>query len=60
VWLTGSKFGAYLGSAWVVVPLALFFTAMGLSMFGAFEIALPAGLQAVCLASAGAGSAARS
>ena len=44
--LTGSKFGAYLGSAWVVVPLALFFTAMGLSMFGAFEIALPAGLQA--------------
>jgi thiol:disulfide interchange protein DsbD len=44
--LTGAKFGAYLGSAWVVVPLALFFTAMGLSMFGAFEIALPAGLQA--------------
>jgi thiol:disulfide interchange protein DsbD len=44
--LTGSKFGAYLGSPWVVVPLALFFAAMGLSMFGAFEIALPAGLQA--------------
>src|SRR6187551_1335694 len=43
--LTGSKFGAYLGSAWVVVPLALFFAAMGLSMFGAFEIALPSGLQ---------------
>jgi thiol:disulfide interchange protein DsbD len=44
--LTGAKFGAYLGSPWVVVPLALFFAAMGLSMFGAFEIALPAGLQA--------------
>ena len=43
--LTGSKFGAYLGSGWVVVPLALFFAAMGLSMFGAFEIALPAALQ---------------
>jgi len=43
--LTGSKFGAYLGSPWVVVPLALFFAAMGLSMFGAFEIALPSGLQ---------------
>ena len=27
-------------------PLALFFVAMGLSMFGAFELALPAGLQA--------------
>ena len=43
--LTGSKFGAYLGSPWVVVPLALFFAAMGLSMFGAFEIALPSDLQ---------------
>jgi thiol:disulfide interchange protein DsbD len=27
------------------VPLALFFVAMGLSMFGAFEVALPMGLQ---------------
>jgi len=44
--LTGSKFGAYLGSPWVVVPLAVFFAAMGLSMFGAFEVALPQGLQA--------------
>jgi len=44
--LTGRKFGAYLGSPWVVVPLAAFFTAMGLSMFGAFEISLPVGLQA--------------
>jgi thioredoxin:protein disulfide reductase len=44
--LTGMKFGAYLGSPWVVVPLAVFFATMGVSMFGAFEIALPAGLQA--------------
>lgn len=43
--LTGKKFGAYLGSPWVVWPLALFFFAMGLSMFGAFEVALPAPLQ---------------
>ena len=43
--LTGSKFGAYLGNPWVIVPLALFFVAMGLSMFGAFEMALPSGLQ---------------
>jgi len=44
--LSGRKFGAYLGSPWVVWPLALFFAAMGLSMFGAFEVALPSGLQA--------------
>jgi thiol:disulfide interchange protein DsbD len=44
--LTGYRFGAHLGSPWVVWPLALFFTAMGLSMFGAFEIALPSGVQA--------------
>jgi thiol:disulfide interchange protein DsbD len=38
-------FGTYLSSPWVVVPLALFFVAMGLSMFGAFELALPQSLQ---------------
>jgi thiol:disulfide interchange protein DsbD len=38
-------FGTYLSSPWVIVPLALFFVAMGLSMFGAFEIALPQRLQ---------------
>ena len=43
--LTGKKFGVQLGSPWVVWPLAIFFFAMGLSMFGAFEIALPSGLQ---------------
>ncbi|HEY2729895.1 MAG TPA: cytochrome c biogenesis protein CcdA [Polyangia bacterium] len=44
--LLGKAFGAYLGNPWVVVPLALFFVAMALSMFGAFELALPQGLQA--------------
>jgi len=43
--LLGKAFGAYLGNPWVVVPLALFFVAMALSMFGAFELALPQGLQ---------------
>jgi thioredoxin:protein disulfide reductase len=43
---TGKPFGAYLASPWLVVPLALFFVAMGLSMFGAFEVSLPSGLQA--------------
>src|SRR5882724_1596573 len=44
--LLGKAFGAYLGNPWVVGPLALFFVAMALSMFGAFELALPQGLQA--------------
>jgi thiol:disulfide interchange protein DsbD len=44
--LSGLKFGAHLGNPWVVVPLALLFFAMGLSMFGAFELSLPSGLQA--------------
>lgn len=43
--LLGKAFGAYLGNPFVVVPLALFFVAMALSMFGAFELALPANLQ---------------
>jgi thiol:disulfide interchange protein DsbD len=43
--LLGKAFGTYLGNPWVVVPLALFFVAMALSMFGAFELALPQGLQ---------------
>jgi thioredoxin:protein disulfide reductase len=43
--LLGRAFGTFLANPWVIVPLALFFAAMGLSMFGAFEIALPSGLQ---------------
>jgi thiol:disulfide interchange protein DsbD len=44
--LTGKQFGTHLASPWVVWPIAIFFAAMGLSMFGAFEVALPQGLQA--------------
>lgn len=43
--LLGKAFGTFLGNPWVVVPLALFFFAMAASMFGAFDLALPSGLQ---------------
>jgi thiol:disulfide interchange protein DsbD len=44
--LVGRAFGTFLANPWVVVPLALFFLAMAASMFGAFELSLPMGLQA--------------
>jgi thiol:disulfide interchange protein DsbD len=43
--LVGKAFGTFLANPWVVVPLAALFVAMALSMFGAFELALPSGLQ---------------
>ena len=43
--LLGKAFGTFLANPWVIVPLAVFFVLMGLSMFGAFELALPGGLQ---------------
>jgi thiol:disulfide interchange protein DsbD len=45
VGMLGKAFGAHLGSPFFVVPLAIFFIAMALSLFGAFELALPSGLQ---------------
>jgi thioredoxin:protein disulfide reductase len=44
--LVGKAFGTFLANPWVVIPLALFFAAMAASMFGAFELSLPAGAQA--------------
>lgn len=44
--LLGKAFGTFLANPWVIVPLALFFVAMALSMFGAFELAVPAPVQA--------------
>lgn len=41
---SGKAFGTILANPWVVGGLALFFTAMAASMFGAFEIAIPQGL----------------
>jgi thioredoxin:protein disulfide reductase len=43
--LVGKAFGTFLANPWVIVPLALLFVAMAASMFGAFELALPMGLQ---------------
>ncbi|MHB1843648.1 MAG: protein-disulfide reductase DsbD family protein [Deltaproteobacteria bacterium] len=43
--LTGAAFGKWLSYPWVVVGLAGFFVVMAASMFGAFELALPAGLM---------------
>jgi thiol:disulfide interchange protein DsbD len=43
--LVGRAFGTFLSNPWVIVPLALLFVAMAASMFGAFELALPYGLQ---------------
>ncbi len=43
--LLGKAFGTFLANPWVVVPLALFFFAMAASMFGAFDLNLPAALQ---------------
>lgn len=39
---TGALFGSYLGHPLVVTMIAITFTAMGLSMYGFFEIQLPA------------------
>jgi thiol:disulfide interchange protein DsbD len=43
--LAGKAFGTFMASPWVMVPIAILFLVMAASMFGAFELALPAGLQ---------------
>jgi thiol:disulfide interchange protein DsbD len=43
--LAGKAFGTFMASPWVMVPIAALFIAMAASMFGAFELALPTGLQ---------------
>ena len=41
-----TDFGSQLHSPWVVFPLIALFVALALSMFGAFELALPSSMQA--------------
>jgi thioredoxin:protein disulfide reductase len=53
--LSGKAFGTFLGNPWVIYPLAGFFIAMALSMFGAFELNLPPALQARLSRVGGAG-----
>ena len=42
--VTGALFGGWLQSPWVVGGIAVFFVAMGASMFGFFDVQLPAAL----------------
>jgi thiol:disulfide interchange protein DsbD len=44
--LVGGQFGTQLANPFVVVPIVLLFVALAASMFGAFELQLPASLQA--------------
>jgi thiol:disulfide interchange protein DsbD len=53
--LSGRAFGSFLSSPIVIAILALFLLALAASMFGAFEIALPSGLQARLTSVRGAG-----
>jgi thiol:disulfide interchange protein DsbD len=55
--LTGQAFGGVMNNPVVIGVVALVFAAMAASMFGAFELALPAGLQARLNAVGGAGRA---
>lgn len=43
--MTGKGFGSALGNPWVVGVIALVFLALAASLFGAFELALPASLN---------------
>ena len=43
--MSGNAFGSALASPWVLSMLALIFIAMGLSMLGLFDVALPSSLQ---------------
>ncbi len=43
--LSGAAFGAWLGNPWVVIPIAALLFALAASMFGAFDLQLPVGLQ---------------
>ncbi len=53
--LTGRAFGQTLGNPWVVIPVALLFTALAASLFGAFKLALPSALTARLTKRRGAG-----
>src|SRR3984885_15401909 len=43
--MTGKGFGSALGNPWIVGAIALVFAALAASLFGAFELALPASLN---------------
>lgn len=53
--LTGKAFGSVMANPWVIGFVAAVLVAMAASMFGAFDLALPAGLQARLSRVGGAG-----
>ncbi len=53
--LMGSMFGAWMQSPWVVGGVAVFFAAMGLAMFGLFDVAMPSGITTKLNQMGGAG-----
>jgi len=53
--LSGALFGSALSNRWVVCFVALVFFALSASMFGAFELALPAGLNSRLAGAGGIG-----
>lgn len=42
---TGRRFGTFLANAYIMIPVLLFFLLMALSLFGAFSLTLPEGVQ---------------
>ncbi len=53
--MVGGQFGSFLSNPWVVVPIVLLYIALAASMFGAFELNLPASWQAKLNTVGGAG-----
>lgn len=53
--LVGGQFGSFLSNPFVVVPIVLLYLALAASMFGAFELNLPASWQAKLNTVGGAG-----
>ena len=53
--LTGGLFGAWMQNVWVVGTVAFFFAAMGLAMFGLFDVAMPSGVTTKLNQMGGAG-----
>ncbi len=53
--LTGSLFGGWMQNIWVVGSVSAFFAAMGLAMFGIFDVAMPSGVSTKLNQMGGAG-----
>ncbi len=53
--LTGGLFGAWMQNVWVVGAVGVFFAAMGLAMFGLFDVAMPSGITTKLNQMGGAG-----